>query len=89
MERIKRRVLAMKQLNRTIKLKMKVLGKKSKYLSEENLFVFTEYLERQRGEKEIDFGLFLDLAQEVKIDCYHTPVNTLTEEIEYLRNGFL
>ena len=54
----------------------------------ENPFHFTECVEKQKEENEIGLGLFLELAEENKIIYNQTPVNTLKEDIEKLRNGF-
>ena len=39
----------------------------NKQLRKENPFDFTENVEKQKEENEIDFGLFLELAEENKI----------------------
>ena len=71
-----------------VKLKIKELKKKSKKIPEENPFDFTDYVEKQKEENEIDLGLFLELAEENKIIYNQTPVNTLIEDMEKLKNGF-
>ena len=58
-------------------------------MTEENPFDFTEYIEKQNEENEIDLGLFLELAEENKIIYNQVPVNTLIEDMEKLKNGFL
>ena len=52
------------------------------------MFDFTEYLERQKEEDGIDLGLFFDLAEDdIKVHN-QTPVLTLIEDMEKLKNGF-
>ena len=60
----------------------------NKQLRTENPFDFTEYVEKQNEENEIDLGLFLELAEENKIIYNQIPVNTLIEDMEKLKNGF-
>ena len=60
----------------------------NKQLRKGNPFDFTDYVEKQKEENEIDLGLFLELAEENKIIYNQTPVNTLIEDIEKLKNGF-
>ena len=60
----------------------------NKQLRKENPFDFTDYVEKQKEENEIDLGLFLELAEENKIIYNQTPVNTLIENMEKLKNGF-
>ena len=55
----------------------------------ENPFDLTEYVKKQKKENEIDLGLFLELAEENKIIYNQVPVNTLIEDTEKLKNGFL
>ena len=62
--------------------------KKIKHTPKEKPFDFTEYLEETKEENEIDLGFFLELAEENKIKYNHTPVNTLIEDMEKLKNGF-
>ena len=71
-----------------VKSKIKQLKKKIKTLPVENPFDFTEYVEKQKEENEIDLGLFLELAEENKIIYNQVPVNTLIEDTEKLKNGF-
>ena len=56
---------------------------------EENPFDFTEYVEKQKEQIEIDLGLFLELAEEKKVVYNQTPVYTLIEDMERFKNGFL
>ena len=60
----------------------------NKQLREENPFDFTDNVEKQKEQNEIDLGLFLELAEENKIICNEAPVNTLLEDMEKLKNGF-
>ena len=71
-----------------VKLKIKQLKKKIKNIQKENPFDFTDYIEKQKEENEIDLGLFLELAEENKIIYNQTPVSTLIEDMEKLKNGF-
>ena len=71
-----------------VKSKIKQLKNKIKILPVENPFDFTEYVEDQKEENEIDLGLFLELAEENKIIYNQVPVNTLIEDTEKLKNGF-
>ena len=43
---------------------------------------------RAKSDNEIDVGLFFEIAQENKIMYNQTPVNTLIEVMEKLKNGF-
>ena len=60
----------------------------NKQLRKENPFDFTEYVEKQKEENEIDLGLFLELAEENKIIYNQTPVNTRIEDMEKMKNGY-
>ena len=60
----------------------------NKQLRKENPFDFTDYVEKQKEENEIDLGLFLELAEENKIIYNQTPVSTLIEDMEKMKNGF-
>ena len=71
-----------------VKLKIKELKKKIKNIPKENPFDFTDYVEKQKEENEIDLGLFLELAEENKIIYNQVPVNTLIEDMQKLENGF-
>ena len=72
-----------------VKLKIKQLKNKIKNLPKENLFDFTDFVEKQKEENEIDLGLFLELAEENKIIYNQVPINILVEDMEKLKNGFL
>ena len=71
-----------------VKLKIKQLKNKIKNLPKENPFDFTDFVEKQKEENEIDLGLFLELAEENKIIYNQVPINTLLEDMEKLKNGF-
>ena len=71
-----------------VKHKIKKLKKKIKKLPIENPFDFTEYVENQNEEIEIDLGLFLELAEENKIIYNQVTVSILVEDLEKLRKGF-
>ena len=66
----------------------KQLRKEIKKEIKENPFDFTDYVVKQKEENEIDFGLFLELAEDNKIIYNQTPVTTLTEDMEKLKNEF-
>ena len=92
---LKNKIEALKQIishieegKNRVKSKIKQLKKKIKTLLVENPFDFTEYIENQKEENEIDLGLFLELAEENKIIYNQVPVNTLIEDTEKLKNGF-
>ena len=92
---LKNKIQALKQIishieqaKEEVKLKIRQLKKKIKNLPVENPFDFTEYLEKQKEENEIDLGLFLELAEENKIIYNQVPVNNLIEDMEKLKNGF-
>ena len=71
-----------------VKLKIKQLKNKIKNLPKENPFDFTDIVEKQKEENEIDLGLFLELAEENKIIYNQVPINILIEDMEKLKNGF-
>ena len=71
-----------------VKLNIKRLKKKIKKFLKENSFDFAAYVEKQKEDKGIDLGLLLELAEENKIVYNLTPVNTLLEGMEKLRNAF-
>ena len=71
-----------------VKLKIKQLKNKIKNIPKENPFDFTDIVEKQKVENEIDLGLFLELAEENKIIYNQVPVTTLIEDMEKLPNGF-
>ena len=71
-----------------VKLKIKQLKNKIKKLPKENPFDFTDIVEKQKDENEIDLGLFLELAEENKIIYNQVPVTTLIEDVEKIPNGF-
>ena len=71
-----------------VKLKIKQLKNKIKNLPKENPFDFTDIVEKQKEENEIDLGLFLELAEENKIYYHQVPINILIEDMKKLKNGF-
>ena len=89
MERPKQTKLEMEQLNRTIKFMKKELRRKNKNLPQKNHFEFIGYLEKQQEESNVDFGFYLEFAQEGKIVVDHAPVNRPREDMEFLKNGLL
>ena len=72
-----------------VKHENKELKKKIKNLPGENPFDFPENVEKQKEDNEIDLGLFLELAEENKITYNQTPVNTLLDDMQKLKMGFL
>ena len=87
-EALKQIISHIEQAKEEVKLKIKQLKKKIKNLPVENPFDFTDYIEKQKEENEIDLGLFLELAEENKIIYNQVPINTLIEDMEKLKNGF-
>ena len=92
---LKNKIEALKQIishieegKNRVKSRIKQLKKKIKNLPVENPFDFTEYVEKQKEENEIDLGLFLELAEENKIIYNQVPINNLIEDMEKLKNGF-
>ena len=92
---LKNKIEALKQIishiehaKEEVKLKIKQLKKKIKNIPKENPFDFTDYVEKQKEENDIDLGLFLELAEENKIIHNQVPVNTLIEDMAKLKNGF-
>ena len=92
---LKNKIEALKQIishiehaKEEVKLKIKQLKKKIKNIRKENPFDFTDHVEKQKEENDIDLGLFLELAEENKIIYNQVPVNTLIEDMEKLKNGF-
>ena len=65
------------------------MKKKNKNIPMENPFDFTDYLENQKKDNEIDLSLFLEVAEENKILYNQTPVNTLKADMEKMKNCFL
>ena len=71
-----------------VKLKTKQLKKKNKNLPIENPFDFTDYLNKQKEDDEIDLGFFLELAEENKIIYNQVPICLLIEDMEKMKNAF-
>ena len=76
------------EVKEEVKLKIKQLKKKNKNIPRENPFDFTDYVEKQKEENEIDLGLFFEVAEENKIIYTQVPISTLIEDMEKLKNGF-
>ena len=87
-EALKQIISHIEQAKEEVKLKIKQLKQKIKNLPKENPFDFTEYVKEQEEDKEIDLGLFLELAEENKIIYNQVPVITLIEDMKKLKNGF-
>ena len=75
-------------VKKEVKLKNKQLKNKFKNIPKENPFGFTDIVEKQKEENEIDLGLFLELAEENKIIYNQVPINSLIEDMEKVKNGF-
>ena len=77
------------ELNKIKRFTIKELGENIKNVPEDNPFDLKEYVGKQREGNEIDLGLFLQLAEEGegKVVYNHAPINTLIEDMEFLRNG--
>ena len=78
---LRREITARAEINKKKQLKNKIEN-----LPKESPFDFTDIV---KEDDEIDFGLFLELAEENKIIYNQTPVNTLIQVMEQLKNGFL
>ena len=76
-----------KQLRKEISARA-VMNKQIENIPKDNPFDFTDIVKKQKEDDEIDLGLFLELAEENKIIYNQTPVNTLIEDMEKLKNGF-
>ena len=85
---IKQTISHIEEVKDGIKHKIKQLKKKIKNIPKDNPFDFTDIVKKQKDDDEIDLGLFLELAEENKIIYNQTPVNTLIEDMEKMRNGF-
>ena len=81
-------ILHMEKLKDEVKLKIKQIKNKIINLPKENPFDFTDIVNKQKEENEIDLGLFLELAEENKVIYNQIPINTLIEDMEKLKNGF-
>ena len=84
----KRRLSHIEDAKDVINLKNKELKPRNRNLPGENQVGFTEYVEMQKEENEIDVGLFFGLAEENKIINNQVAVNTLIEEMEKFKNDF-
>ena len=87
-DELKQIVLHVEVVKEQVNFKNKEIKNKIKKIPKENPFDFTEFLEKQNEDFEIDLSLFLNLAEELKIIYNQTPVNTLIEDMEKLKNGF-
>ena len=67
MDALKQIVSRVGDVKEQVKLKIKELENKIKNMPKENPFDFTDYLEKQKEDNEIDLGLFIELAEENKI----------------------
>ena len=71
-----------------VQLNFKEVKRKNKHLPSENLFHFTEYLEKQKVESEVDLGLVLKIAEKNKILYNQIAVNALVGDTKKMKNGF-
>ena len=71
-----------------VKLKIKQIKNKIKNIPKDNPFDFTDIVNKQKEENEIDLGLFLELAEGNKIIYNQVPVTTLIEDMEKIKIGF-
>ena len=87
-EALKQIISQIEEVKEGVKLKIKELKKKIKTIPKENPFDFTDILQKQKEDNEIDLGLFLELAEENKTIYNQVPINILIEDMEKLKNGF-
>ena len=69
-------------------LKNKDLKYKNQNFPSQHTFAFTDFVELQKEENEIDLGLFFELAEENKIIYNQVPEDTLMEDMEIFKNCF-
>ena len=79
---LKQIILHFEEVEEKVRFKTENFKKKTKSLPGENPFDFTEYVEKQKKENEIDLGLLLEVVEEVKNIYNQTPVKTLIEYTE-------
>ena len=89
MKALKQIISHIEELKDEVKLKNEETKKTIKNIPKENLFDFTEYGKKQKEDDEVDLGLFLELAEEKQPINNQTPVNTLIEGMEKLKNGLV
>ena len=87
-EALKQIISHIEEVKDQIKIKIEQLKKKIKVLPVENPFDFTEYIEKEKVENEIDFGLFFELAEENKIKYNQVPIKILIADMQKVTNGF-
>ena len=56
--------------------------KKFKNIPREKPFDFTEHVEKQKEDNEVDLGLFFEFAEEKRVTYNQVPVNTLMEDVQ-------
>ena len=78
-------ILHVEDVKEENKISNKQLKNRIKNLPTENPFDFTEYVNKQKEENEIDLGLFLELAEENKIVYNQVPINILIEDMKNLK----
>ena len=83
---LKQKISNIEEVKDEVKLKIKLLKKKIEKLPIENPFDFTEYVENQNEENEMDLGLFFEFAEDNKIIYHQKPLNILKENMEKLKN---
>ena len=74
---LKQIISHIEEVKDVVKRKIKELKNKFKSIPKENPFDFTDFAKKQKEDDEVDFGLFLELAEENNIIYNQTPVNTL------------
>ena len=74
---LKQIISHIEEVEEQVKLKVKELKKKIENIPKENPFDFTEYVEKQKAENDIDIGFFLELAEENRMIYNQTPKNVL------------
>ena len=88
MDAINQIISHIEEVKEKVKLIIKQSKNKIKKIPKVNPVEFTDCVEKQKEEIEVDLGLFLELAEENKILYNQVPVNTLIEDMEKLKNGF-
>ena len=62
---------------------------KIKNIPKDSPFDFTEYVEKQKGENEIDIGLFFEIAEQNRNIYNQTPLNSIIERIKKIEMAFI
>ena len=88
LDALKQKLSLIEEVKEQVELKIRELKKKIKNIPTENRFDFTEYVEKQKEDNEIDLGWFFELAEENKNIYNQIQLNTLIEDTEKLKNDF-